>query len=246
MRISFVIPAYNEEERIGRCIERIQREVGRTGVHAEIIVVNNASLDKTRPIAKSYEDVQVVDEPRKGLTFARQAGFEHSTGELIANIDADVLLPEGWVDTVLQRFGYYPDLVALSGPFIYYDLPLYARILVRVFYAIGLALSRASHALSGRGAMLQGGNFVLRRDALERIGGFDTSIEFYGEDTDIAQRMATQGRVLWTFALPVHASGRRLKHEGIVQTGLRYALNFFSVAYAGKPVSVQHVDVRTR
>ena len=39
------------------------------------------------------------------------------------------------------------------------------------------------------GSMVQGGNFVLRRNGLEKIGGFDTTIAFYGEDTDMARRM---------------------------------------------------------
>ena len=46
--------------------------------------------------------------------------------------------------------------------------------------------------------MVVGGNFVARRDALEAIGGFDTSIAFYGEDTNIARRLHVKGRVLFS------------------------------------------------
>jgi cellulose synthase/poly-beta-1,6-N-acetylglucosamine synthase-like glycosyltransferase len=243
MRISFVVPAYNEESRIGACVQSIQREIERAHAVAEIIVVNNASTDTTRATAE-HAGATVIDESRKGLTRARQTGFEHSAGELIANIDADVLIPPGWLDTVLARFDANPALVALSGPFIYYDLSLPQRILVRLFYAGGLTLSILGKTLTGRGAMLQGGNFVLRRTALEKMGGFDTSIEFYGEDTDTARRIAAHGKVLWTFSLPVLASGRRLAHEGVLRTGLRYALNFFSVSLFGKPVHKTYTDIR--
>jgi glycosyltransferase involved in cell wall biosynthesis len=47
IRISFVIPAYNEEVLLPSCLEAIRAEVARTGAAAEVIVVNNASTDRT-------------------------------------------------------------------------------------------------------------------------------------------------------------------------------------------------------
>jgi glycosyltransferase involved in cell wall biosynthesis len=243
MKISFVIPAYNEEARIGACLEAIRREVARTGANAEIIVANNASTDGTRRVAEAA-GARVVDEPRKGITWARQAGYMASSGELIANIDADVRLTPGWLSTVLARFEKNPELVALSGPFIYDDLSAWARLLTRIFYGLGLMSSHASMLLEGRGAMLQGGNFVLRRNALEKIGGFNTDIEFYGEDSDMARRIATQGTVEWTFDLPVYSSGRRLKQEGVLRTGAKYAANHWAVSLTGKPVTNEYKDIR--
>ena len=65
----------------------------------------------------------IVDEPVKGLVQARRAGFENATGELIANVDADTIVTEGWLGRVLHEFQRDPRLVALSGPYIYYDVP---------------------------------------------------------------------------------------------------------------------------
>ncbi len=245
MKISFVIPAYNEERIVAACIDSIKAEAARTSADVEIVVVNNASTDGTR---KAAEDAgaRVVDEPRKGLTRARQTGLEHTRGDLVANIDADVMLIPGWLDTVFSQFARDPELAALSGPHIYHDLSLFERFLVRLFYAAGLAIMVCQRAILGRGAMLQGGNFVVRRSALEKIGGFDTTIEFYGEDTDIALRLAEVGHVKWTFRLPAYASGRRLREEGVLKTGLRYAANFFSVSIAGKPLTTEHADIRVR
>jgi glycosyltransferase involved in cell wall biosynthesis len=94
--ISFVVPAYNEQEHIGACIGSILAAAQEDGARFELIVVNNASTDRTRAIAESYPHVIVVDEPRKGVTFARQAGLERASGELVANLDADTLLPLSW------------------------------------------------------------------------------------------------------------------------------------------------------
>ena len=131
MRLSFVVPAYNEEAYLPACLESILAQTSDLGDDVEIIVVNNASTDRTREVALKYPGVRVVDEPRKGLTFARQAGFAASTGELIANVDSDSRLTPGWVKRVLKEFAADPKLVSLSGPFIYYDLTPQQRLSVR-------------------------------------------------------------------------------------------------------------------
>ena len=122
MRLSFVIPAYNEEAYLPACLDSILAQTQAVGVEAEIVVVNNASTDRTREVALGYPSVHLVDEPRKGLTFARQAGFAASHGELIANVDSDSRLTPGWVAQVLAAFKSQPNLVALSGPLVFYDL----------------------------------------------------------------------------------------------------------------------------
>src|SRR6267142_1703218 len=90
--VSFVVPAYNEEALIGSCLAGISAEISRTGCPAEIIIVDNGSSDATRRIALAVPGVKIVDEPRKGLVQARQAGCRAAKGEYIANIDADTIL----------------------------------------------------------------------------------------------------------------------------------------------------------
>jgi glycosyltransferase involved in cell wall biosynthesis len=194
MRLSFVVPAYNEEAYLPACLESILAQTRELGDAVEIIVVNNASTDRTREVALGYPGVRVVDEMRKGLTFARQAGFAASTGELIANVDSDSRLTPGWVKRCWLRLPASQRLVSLSGPFIYYDLSPTQRISVQVFYAIAFMVYVLNRWVLRAGSMVQGGNFVLRREALEQIGGFDTAISFYGEDTDIARRMSQVGK----------------------------------------------------
>ncbi len=103
MEIAFIVPAYNEEALIGRCLASILRDIAASGCAAEVVVVNNASTDRTRAIAAAFPEVRVVDEPAKGLVQARHAGLMASSAELVANVDADTLLPPGWITTVLDR-----------------------------------------------------------------------------------------------------------------------------------------------
>ena len=61
--LAFVIPAYNEEALIGQCLESVIKDVERSGADVDIVVVNNASVDRTKEIALSYPGVRVVDDP---------------------------------------------------------------------------------------------------------------------------------------------------------------------------------------
>jgi glycosyltransferase involved in cell wall biosynthesis len=251
MLLSFVVPAYNEEAYLGACLESILDQTRGLEHLTEIIVVNNASTDHTREIALSYPRVRLVDELRKGLPYARQAGFLASTGSLIANVDADSRLTPGWVEKVLTTFrdheaieGRSTPLVSLSGPLVYYDLTSRQRRLVNVFYMIAWLTYATNKYILRVGSMVQGGNFVLSRAALEAIGGYDTSITFYGEDTDIARRLHAVGKVLFTFDLKMLSSARRLKHEGMLTIAFRYGLNYFWTTFFKRPFTREHIDIR--
>ena len=94
--------------------------------------------------------------------------------------------------------------------------------------------------------MVQGGNFVLRRDALEKIGGFNTAISFYGEDTDIARRMNQVGEVKFTFDLKMFSSARRLKKEGMLTIAGRYTMNYLWTTFRKKPFTEEYIDIREK
>jgi len=243
MRLSFVVPAYNEEAYLPACLESILAQT-QNMADVEIIVVNNASSDRTREVALRYAGVTVVDEIRKGLTFARQAGFAASTGNLIAHVDSDSRLTPRWVEKVLATFEHQPALAALSGPVVYYDLTPKQRVAVQAFYGIAWLTYVLNRYVLRVGSMVQGGNFVTGRWALDAIGGFDTAISFYGEDTDIARRLNAVGEVRFTFALKMFSSARRLKKEGMLTMAGKYAINYFWTTFFKRPFSSEYVDVR--
>ena len=246
MRLSFVIPAYNEQAYLGDCLRSIlaQSEKLLVGHEVEIIVVNNASTDSTAEVARSFPGVIVVDEPRKGLTFARQAGFERATGTLIANVDSDSRLTPGWLEQVFHTFAAEPRLLALSGPVIYDGLPPLKAQLVRFFYLLSYAVYLCNRYVLRVGSMVQGGNFVLTRHALELIGGFNTTIAFYGEDTDIARRLNKYGPVRFTFRLKMLTSPRRLEKEGVFTTAWRYTINYVWTTFFKHPFTKTYTDHR--
>ncbi|HEX3996722.1 MAG TPA: glycosyltransferase family 2 protein [Acetobacteraceae bacterium] len=242
--ISFVVPAYNEEKHLARTLTAILSEIDRSGCNAEVIVVNNASTDGTAEVAAAFPDVIVVNEPEKGLVQARRAGFQRANGKLVANVDADTIVTPGWLDRVLEEFRRHPDLVALSGPYIYYDVSKSARAAVRAFYIMGYGFYILNRFVLRVGSMLQGGNFVVDRAALEQIGGYNPLFSFYGEDTDLARRLHAVGGVKFTFQLPALSSGRRLVEEGLWRIGLRYSMNFVWATFMRRPFTDDWIDVR--
>lgn len=244
MQISFVVPAYNEEALIAKCLGAIRREISDVGCDAEIIVVNNASTDATRDVAASISGVTVIDEPIKGLVQARRAGYLASSGELVANIDADTVITEGWLKIALAEFARIPSLVALSGPHVYYDVPARVRTIASIFYRASYLFYLLNRFVLRVGSMLQGGNFVVRRDALNEIGGFNPDFSFYGEDTDLARRLAKVGAVKFSFALPALSSGRRLAAEGLIRVGWNYSMNFVWATFRKRPYTNNWTDFR--
>jgi cellulose synthase/poly-beta-1,6-N-acetylglucosamine synthase-like glycosyltransferase len=244
MKLAFVIPAYNEEALIGKCVESVLAEVKRSGRDCDVVVVNNNSTDRTAEIAGSFAGARVVDEKQKGLVSARDGGFRATTADLVANIDGDTIVPPGWIDTVFSEFEADPRLVCLSGPYVYYDLNRWQRLLVGSFYGLTTLIYWLNRYVLRVGSVVQGGNFVLKRDAWIKAGGFNREIKFYGEDTDVAVRLSKVGNVKFTHRLKMMTSGRRLAEEGVFRTGLTYTLNFFWVTFAGKPATHEHTDVR--
>ncbi len=180
MKLSIVVPAYNEQNYIRNCLGSILKERQNYLSEIEVIVVNNASTDSTEEIAASYPWVRIVREPNKGLVNARKAGYLASTGDLVANVDADTILPTGWIKKVFEEFAADQELVALSGPFVIYDQPLKINLMVRTFYYLGYIGYIFNRHIFRVGSMLQGGNYIFRRSAFEKIGGFSNEFDFYG------------------------------------------------------------------
>ncbi len=243
MKLSFIIPAHNEEEYIGKCLDSIFRSIG-DDPDIEVIVVDNNSTDKTKEAAMRFPKAKVIDEHKPGANSARQAGYLAAKAELIANVDADTILTPGWVRNALTAFKNDPKLLCLSGPFIYYDLPKGIRILVKMFYALSFLAYILNKYILRRSSVVQGGNYVVRRAALDTIGGYNTDLTFYGDDADLARRLNKIGKVKFTFGFPIYSSGRRLATEGTFTMGLRYGINYFWIAFFNRPFTHTSIIVR--
>ncbi len=217
--ISVVIPAHNEERYIKDCVLSIAA-LKDPAIH-EIIVVDNASTDRTAEIARSVPGVTVVREPHKGITWARQKGLDIATGDLYAAIDADVRISPQWLATVKRRF-QDPNIVSLSGPYGYYDLTRWKNFIIRFLLQLILAEQRI---MGKHTELIRGGNTVYRMPALRAAGGFNTDILFYGEDVDTFMRIRKFGKTAYDPRMSALSSGRRFNAEGFWKMLFIYRVN---------------------
>ncbi|MEI6480113.1 MAG: glycosyltransferase family A protein, partial [bacterium] len=131
-KISLIIPAYNEEKYIGDCL----RSIFDTHKNSffEIIVIDNASTDKTAEIASSF-GVKVFHENQKGVVRARQRGYLEAKGDILAFVDADTLMPEGWLNIIKKEFEDANN-VCVSGPYIYYDQSTFLKFMTKIYWYV--------------------------------------------------------------------------------------------------------------
>lgn len=116
MKVSVIIPAYNEQEYIEKAIKSV---INQNESPNEIIVINNNSVDKTVDIAKKL-GVRIINEKMQGMIPARNRGFNEAKSDIIARIDADVIVPKDWIKRIKKNFDK-KNIDALSGPVSYYD-----------------------------------------------------------------------------------------------------------------------------
>ena len=226
MKISIVIPAYNEEASIEATLQAAQNQ---DYPDFEIIVVDNNCTDRTSEIAKSM-GVKVVSEKNKGTQWAREKGRKEATGEIIANLDADCLPESDWLKKGAKYF-LTKEIVSVGGPYDYYDARKSYRVFSLFFQKNIYRLFNFLMQKFNRGAVSIGGNVLFRSEALEKIGGYDTKILFYGDDTDTAKRISKQGRVIFDKDLVVKTSARRLKNEGSFKISIIYIYHFFKIIF---------------
>lgn len=187
-----------------------------------------------------------MDEPMKGLVTARETGRRAASTDIVAYVDADCRAPIEWLRRVEARFHRCTEMpAAVTGPYRFYDWDASGRTLLRLYDVLVAPPTHAVvHRTLGIGAILYGGNFAVRRDALARIGGFDRRIEFHGEDTNLGRRLTPIGRVELSADCWVWTSARRYRAMGKAAVFNLYVRNFWSEILWHRPADRDHLDVR--
>jgi glycosyltransferase involved in cell wall biosynthesis len=241
---SIIVPAYNEEGYIARCLQAILALKSRSNV-CEVIVVNNASTDWTCEIvAKDFPEVKLIHEPRKGLTIAYNRGAKEARGDILVFVDADMVLQPDHLQKISREFAKDPGLVALSGPYVYRDGGILRQSMVSLVYLfLAMPLELFLNRLLNLGSSIASGNSAIRKEAFEKIGGFD-EVLFYGLEADLALRIRRMGKIRFRYSLAAESSVRRLKKEGTVRILFRHIANTIWPYFFGRPFTGDYIDVR--
>jgi glycosyltransferase involved in cell wall biosynthesis len=176
MKVSVIIPAYNEEKCLPETLERINKALSALTCPFEIIVVDNESQDQTGHIAESF-GAKVFQEKQHCISKVRNTGAENSTGDVLIFIDADTLVPE----TLLQKIAQEMKNEKCFGGAVSVKYAESRRKWMKFYLSGWQFWGRVFN-------MKQGAAQFCRKSVFAKIQGYDPSI-FMGEDIDFYWRL---------------------------------------------------------
>ena len=236
--ISVVIPAYNEERYIKKTLFSLQKQIY---PNFEVIVVDNQSTDHTASLALAH-GARVIYESRKGVAYARQAGFLVAQGSIIATTDADTVVPPDWLSRIAKQFSRTKRTVGLTGVYYFSSGSLVSQLIIRMLWSWFGRAAWEFATIGGRRAFLIGSNCAVRKDAFMACGGFNTDLAAL-EDWDLGMRIRKLGRVKFDPSILVCTSGRRFSH-GFLPGLSHYAYNYIAWIVLKQPALTRFRDIR--
>lgn len=176
--------------------------INQTYPNYEIIVVDNGSTDGSLAfIAEQFvHHVKVVENGANlGYVGANNIGFEHARGDYIIVLNPDTALDPDWIQELVADMEAHPDAGMATSQILMFDDHDVINTcgnevsLIGIGFCRGLGQPANSYTNADEVASVSGAAFIIRRDVLERIGGFDETYWAYVEDTDISWRAILAG-----------------------------------------------------
>ena len=198
--LSFIVPAYNEERLLGATLDALHAAARAAGEPYELIVVDDASTDRTATIAADH-GAALVSVAHRQIAATRNSGARQANGDWLIFVDADTIVNEAVVGAAIEalRGG-----AAGGGAAVEFDgtVPLYAKLLLAVL------------VWWFRSAGLAAGCFLFcTRNAFAAAGGFDET--FYGaEELVMSRALKRHGRFV-VLRQAVTTSGRKLRTHSV-------------------------------
>jgi glycosyltransferase involved in cell wall biosynthesis len=220
-RFSVVVPAHNEENFLGACLDSLLGQDYPGGY--EIIVVDNNSTDGTPDVARA-RGVTVVSETRPGVCWARQSGTMLAEGEIVVSTDADTVYDRDWLSRIDTAFLGDPAVVAVAGPCRFVDAPWWGRIYAGGLFRSVNFLSRAT----GRVPYVAAANIAFRKAAWR---GYDTNATQGGDELGLLRGLRRRGKVRFDAANPVFTSSRRMR-RGLAYNFAVTFLFYYVIGYS--------------
>jgi glucosyl-dolichyl phosphate glucuronosyltransferase len=207
MRLDVVIPTHNRAALLSLALESLLAAERPDAVEVRVTVVDNRSTDDTRAIVESFTErfgghLQYVYEFKPGRSHALNAGIAANRGDLVAMIDDDEEVDRGWLLTIAAAFED-PTTHFIGGPY----LPRWGGerpVWLGTAYRGVIGWAECGQTIQQFGpeceAMLMGGNAVIRRSMLDRVGPYAVDLGrtpgrrlMSCEDEDMFMRLLTIG-----------------------------------------------------
>jgi len=220
MKISVVIPTYNEEKGLERFLRQFNKQTMPRD-EFEIIIVDGNSTDRTRQIAEKYADVVLIQKS-KGVGGARNDGVAIAKAEIVATTDADVILTPFWLEKIYERFEKDKNFILLFGP----GYPITKNKIVRFFAGL-LRIINQVLAIFHIAYLAAGSNTAFQKKYFLEAGGYSALPIM--DDVEITSRMRKLGKILFDNRIFIYTSIRRIEKWGAFRTGYIYAPNYFKL-----------------
>ena len=204
--ISVIIPAYNEEKFIGRCLKSLLNQTLPREEY-EIIVSDSSSKDKTKEIAKKYAD-KVVSCEKRGAGFTRNFGAKFAKGKFLAFIDADTVASRTWLEGVKESLN---NGIASTGPIRALERDSFK---LKSFYFLWSGVS--SFYVNLKYPLFPGFNIGVRKKYFKKINGFSEK-NIISEDYEFSLKLRKFGKIVFNSKMKVFTSTRRIKEKGIIK-----------------------------
>jgi len=179
--VSIIVPVLNGSGTIHDMLTALFSQAG-APQNREVIVVDNGSSDGTRDIVRRF-DVTLLEEPRRGVSAARNRGLAHARGDIYINIDADTLPTRYWLRELVAPFSD-PDVVLAGGKVVSFKPETAAE---RYIERSGLYAPENS-VTNPDLPFVAGMNLAVRREAALSIGGWDEDL-LRSDDIDFSCRI---------------------------------------------------------
>jgi glycosyltransferase involved in cell wall biosynthesis len=176
MKISIVIPAYNEEKRLPATLEKIKKALENVDCDSEIIVVDNESADRAAQIAVD-SGAKVFREIEHNIARVRNTGAKNSSGDVLIFIDADTLVPE----TLFRKIAAAMSDEKCFGGAVAVEYEQFERKWMK-YYLRGGELWQTVFNWK------QGATQFCRKSVFQTIGGYDETI-YMSEDVQFYRRL---------------------------------------------------------
>ncbi len=206
MQLDVIVTTYNRQNLLQRALDSLQVAPVPEDLSVRVTVVDNASTDQTREMVERQKPrfqgrLQYLFEETQGKAYALNTGIAATRGELVGMIDDDEEIDKGWYVRIAQAFRDQ-DLDFIGGPYIPRwgsEPPEWLPKNYRA--AIGWidAGDEARPMDESYPGILMGGNAVIRRAVLDRVGPYSTELShtgtrlLMGEDDDMYRRLLRSG-----------------------------------------------------
>ena len=183
---SIIVPTFNGALRIGSCLDALLKQT--TARNAEILVVNDGSVDDTASVVENYSGVRLITQVNAGPAAARNRGAREARGTIILFTDDDCVPLAGWLAAMIEPFED-PEVVGVKGVYRTHQKSLVARF-VQLDYEDRYRLMARLPTID----FIDTYSAAFRRDRFLEMAGYDTSFPVAcAEDIELSYRMSARG-----------------------------------------------------